>query len=100
MRQKRDKTRSAKPDGGKYHRGVLILPAGMRANYKQQMMQCKAAWREGEPLAVAEAQTRTHIYQQTIPAWLERAVVELAMVRRTKQQAKDHHTLKNKWRAT
>lgn len=54
------------------------------------MAACEAAWREGEPLAVAEAATWTHQYQQPIPAWLEQAIVELAMARRSDAQAKRH----------
>jgi hypothetical protein len=54
------------------------------------MAQCEAAWREGEPLAVAEAATLSRLYRQPIPAWLEQAIVELAMAGRSKRQAKRH----------
>ena len=52
------------------------------------MSSCKAAWGEGEPLAVAEAETWAFLYRQPIPAWLERAVFDLAIGRRSKSQAK------------
>jgi hypothetical protein len=51
-------------------------------------VQCEAAWREGEPLAVAEAATLSRLYRQPIPVWLDQAIVDLAMVRRSKHQAK------------
>jgi hypothetical protein len=69
----------------------LILPAPMRADYEKVMANCEAAWRAGEPLAVAEAATCVHLYRQPIPKWLEQAIVELAINQRTKQQAK-HYT--------
>jgi hypothetical protein len=97
MRQRRDKTRPLKPDDDD-HRGIprdaegnpifLILPPATRERYEQQIAQCEAAWRGGEPLAVAEATTWTYLYRQPIPEWLERAIVELAIGRRTKEQAK------------
>lgn len=98
MRQRRDKG-PAKADTSDDNpraiphdaKGVpifLILPPGLRAKYEKQMEQCEAAWREGEQLAIAEAVTCTHIYRQPIPKWLEQAVVELAIGRRTAKQAK------------
>jgi len=66
----------------------LILPAAMRASYEEQLAACKAGWGEGEPLAVAEAQSLTHYYRQPSPAWLEEAVVQLTVKCRTKAQAK------------
>jgi hypothetical protein len=51
---------------------------------------CEAAWREGEPLAVAMAQTLTHHHRQPPPAWLEQAVVDLAIGRRSDKQAQRH----------
>jgi hypothetical protein len=99
MRQKRDKTDLQNADDDD-HRGIprdakgdpifLILPEGVRAKYQARMAACESAWREGEPLAVAEAVTRTHHHRQPIPAWLEQAVVELAMARRSDSQAKRH----------
>jgi hypothetical protein len=97
MRQRRDKTKHPE-DGDDGHRGIprdadgnpifLILPAKMRATLDRYLEQCEAAWREGEPLAVAEALTWIYLYRQPVPKWLEEAVVALAIGRRTKQQAK------------
>jgi hypothetical protein len=66
----------------------LVLPDALRVQYEEQMRLCEAAWREGEPLAVAEATTCAHLYRQPVPAWLEQAVVGLAMGRRSPLQAK------------
>jgi hypothetical protein len=66
----------------------LVLPPTLRAQYEEQMRLCEAAWREGEPLAVAEATTCAHLHRQPVPKWLEQAVVELAMGRRSPAQAK------------
>ena len=60
------------------------------AKFQREMRKCEAAWREGEPLAVAEAVTLTYFYRQPPQAWLEQAVVNLAIGGRTKQQAKRH----------
>ena len=100
MRQKRDKTRPAKPIADDDHRGIprdangdpifLILPPVMRARYDEKLALCETAWREGEPLAVAEAATLSHLYRQPIPSWIERAIIDLAMARRSKRQAKRH----------
>ena len=99
MRQKRDKApppKSADDD----HAGIprdangdpvfLILPPVMRARYDEKMAQCESAWREGESLAVAEAIVLACIYRQPISSWLADAVVQLAVRRRTKTQAKRH----------
>jgi hypothetical protein len=99
MRQKRDKIRSRWP-GDDDHSGIprdangdpifLILPPIMRVRYEEKMAQCEAAWRQGEPLAVAEAAELARIYRQPISAWLGEAAVELAIRRRTPAQAKRH----------
>jgi hypothetical protein len=68
----------------------LILPPGLQVQYEKRMAPCERAWRAGEPLAVAEATTWTHIHRQQIPKWLEQAVVELARGRRSQRQAKQH----------
>jgi hypothetical protein len=96
MRQRRDKTEPEKASDDDHH-GIprdaegapvfLILPPTLQAQYEEQMRACEAAWRVGEPLAVAEATTCTHNYRQPIPKWLERAVVELVMRGRSDQQA-------------
>jgi hypothetical protein len=62
----------------------------MRAKYQARMARCEAAWCEGEPLAVAEAATWTHLHRQPIPAWLADAIVELTVKGRTPAQAKRH----------
>jgi hypothetical protein len=107
MRQRRDKTRRRKADNdvprkadNENHHGIprdakgdpifLILPPPMQTRYEEKLALCEAAWREGEPLAAAEAATLSHLYRQPIPAWLERAIVELAMARRSGRQAKRH----------
>lgn len=97
MRQSCDKTG---PDDDEAHRGIprdtngdpifLILPEGVRMKYQAGMTACEMAWREGESLAIAEAATLTHLYRQPMPAWLEQAIVELAMAQRNKDQAKRH----------
>jgi hypothetical protein len=68
----------------------LILPAALQAQLDEDLAQCEAAWREGEPLAVAEAVTLLRIHRQPNPMWLDQAVVELAIGRRTKGQATRH----------
>lgn len=69
----------------------LILPDGVRAKYQARMTACEAAWRErGDPLVVSDATSWTHVHRQPIPAWLEQATVELAMARRSDDQAKRH----------
>jgi hypothetical protein len=65
----------------------FVLPPKLQEQFDERLALCEAAWREGEPLAIAEAQTWTFIYRQPVKAWLEQAVVELAMSRRTKTQA-------------
>src|SRR5262249_28931580 len=99
MRQKCDKIRPREPIDDD-HLGIpgdangdpifLILPVVMRKRYETKLAQCEAAWREGEPLAVAEAVVIAKIYRQPIPAWLADAVVELAVRYRTPAQAKRH----------
>jgi hypothetical protein len=95
MRQKRDKAPANDDQAGIPHDAngdpiFLILPPVLRARYDEKMAQCESAWREGEPLAVAEAQELTCLYRQPIPVWLGEAVVQLAVKRRTKKQAKRH----------
>ena len=99
MQQKRDKTPPPKSvDDG--HAGIphdangvpifLICRRSCGRASSKKLVQCEAAWREGKSLAVAEAQELTRFYRQPIPAWLGEAVVELAVKRRTKKQAKRH----------
>jgi hypothetical protein len=100
MRQQRDKASPPNASAGDDHRDIprdaqgnpifLILPPAMRERYGSQMAQCEAAWRGGEPLAVAEAVVRSQLHPQPIPVWVADAVVELAVKRRTKKQAKRH----------
>jgi hypothetical protein len=65
----------------------FVLPTEMQKQFDERLATCEAAWREGEPLAIAEAVTWTLHYRQPLKAWLEQAVFELAMDRRTKSQA-------------
>jgi hypothetical protein len=98
MRQRRDKTGPPNASAADDHCGIprdaegnpisLVLPRAMRERYENQIAQCEAAWRAGEPLAAAEAAVQCQLYRQPIPTWLADAVVELAMRRRTKKQAK------------
>jgi hypothetical protein len=60
------------------------------AKCNRRMDACEAAFREGEPLAVAEALTWTTHYRQPAPAWVEEAVVALAMGCRSYAQANRH----------
>jgi len=97
MRQRRDKIRSPEADDDD-HRGIprdaagnpifFLLSPVLQEQYDKQMAQCEAAWRGGEPLAVAEAAVRSQLYRQPPPAWVADAVVELAVKCRTKKQAK------------
>jgi hypothetical protein len=92
---------AAPGDADDDHRGIprdanndpifLILPDGVRAKYQARMAACESAWREGgDPLVAAEATSWTHTHRQPIPAWLEQAIVDLAMARRSGAQAKRH----------
>jgi hypothetical protein len=93
MRQRRDKDPPFEADYGDIPLDAerfptfVILPPDVRRIYEEHMALCEAAWREGEPLAAAEAATWARLYRQPISEWLERAVVELAMGRRTSRQA-------------
>jgi hypothetical protein len=68
----------------------LILPPAVRESYERQLAACELGWRSGETLAVAAAHTWACIYRQPSPKWLEQAIVDLAMKRRPKAQAKHH----------
>jgi hypothetical protein len=77
-------------------RGVpifLILPPALRAKYEAQMEVCRKGWEAGETLAMAEATTLTFAHRQPIPAWLEAAIVKVAMARRPAAQARRHAEL-------
>ncbi len=98
MRQRRDKTAPPAPDNDAVYAGIprdadghpvyLILSEPIRTEFEEQMSICDAAWREWrDPLAISDATTRVHIFRQPIPAWLERAIAELAHSRRTKAHA-------------
>jgi hypothetical protein len=98
MRQSRDKGPSETDTSDDDHRAIprdaegapifLILPPSLRAEYEKRMAQCEAAWREGEPLAAAEAVKWADIHRQPNPKWIGQAVIELAIGRRTAKQAK------------
>jgi len=62
----------------------------IRAKRQERMAACEAAWREGEVLAIAEAMTWARAYNPHVPAWLEEAVVQLAIAVRRDQQAKNY----------
>jgi hypothetical protein len=97
MRQQRDKGLPP-PTDDDLHRNIprdaegnpifLILPPTLRARYEEGMAECEAAWRGGEPLAVAEASTWAWLHRQPHPAWLEQATIDVIVGRRSKSQAK------------
>jgi hypothetical protein len=64
----------------------LILPPAIRADYERRISACEAAWKEGEPLAVSEAVAWTTLFRQVNPKWLDQAVFDLALSKRTPRQ--------------
>jgi hypothetical protein len=91
MQQRRGKNDDGRQGIPRDAKGVpifLILPTGVRKKYEQLLKACEDAWREGEPLALAEAMTWVTLHRQPNPMWLEQAVIELAVGKRTKKQAK------------
>jgi hypothetical protein len=107
MRQRRDKAGQPNPAADDDHRGIprdehgvpvlFVLPPAMRARYDEKLARCEAAWREGEPLAIAEAATLSSLHRQPIPKWLEQAIIELAAKRRTPAQAKRCEEARKDW---
>jgi hypothetical protein len=67
----------------------LILPPGVQESYDAKMRKCEAGWLETrDPLFVAEAITLAGTHRQPIRMWLDDAVYELAIGRRTPERAK------------
>jgi hypothetical protein len=67
----------------------VILPEGYRRTYDRAMARCEAAWlATGDPLIIDEAVVWTFSYRQPIPRWLQEALGQLLLERRTPEQAK------------
>ena len=83
---------------GSVSANLLVAPAAMlQTPLGENLARCEAAWREGEPAAVAEAMTLLLFHGAPPPLWLEEAVVQIAVGRRTDQEAERHRELQRHW---